>query len=109
MKLEDRATKPALRVHCSITIHFTSFYQRQDKRKAQKNEEQNNCTLLPLEARGLSLPLSVEVVSCPTRLSSRGKQHSDVLVLMVTLIIKIIHTQKRGRVGGQKKDMMKGG
>ena len=42
MKLEDRATKPALRVHCSITIHFTSFYQRQDKRKAQKNEEQNN-------------------------------------------------------------------
>ena len=48
------------------------------------------------------MPLSVEVVSCPTRLSSRGIQHSDVLLLKVTLIIKIIHTQKRGRGGGQK-------
>ena len=107
--MEDRATKPALRGHCSITIHFTSFYQRQDKRKVQKNEEQNNCTLLPLEARGLSLPLSVEVVSCPTRLSSRGIQHSDVLLLKVTLIIRIIHTQKKGRAVGKKKDMVKGG
>ena len=48
------------------------------------------------------MPLSVEVVSCPTRLSSRGIQLSDVLQLKVTLIIKIIHTQKKERGGGQK-------